>query len=174
MATGERLRAVPQTYAGVSFRSTLEADWAATLDSLSIRWKYEPEPYRLPSGDLYSPDFWLPAQRVWLEVKGPHMERIRKTQELAVSLDSWLSQWSDPVVVVGLAPERELCTLQTHEGGAVHLLRCGHCEHYTFVAEDYGWNCRVCTEHLKLGFFREQPPFVRVPRGRPPHRPVVR
>jgi hypothetical protein len=164
VTAGGRLRAVPLTYAGVPFRSTLEADWAATLDSLGItNWKYEPEPYRLPSGELYSPDFWLPdPQRVWLEVKGPHMERIHKTYELAVAVDSWMSRWSEPVVVVGLAPERGRCTLQTHEGGTVHLLRCYHCEQYTFVAEDYGWQCRVCTEHLKLGYFREPtPPFVR-------------
>jgi hypothetical protein len=165
MTAGGRLRAVPLTYAGVSFRSTLEADWAATLDSLGITWKYEPEPYRLPSGEVYEPDFWLPAHRAWLEVKGPHMERIHKTRELAVSVDSWMSRWSDPVIAIGLASERGLCALETHEGGTVHIVHCGVCDHHTLIAEDYGWNCRVCTAHIKLGFFAAQVPFARAPRG---------
>ena len=57
------------------FRSTLEADWAATLDSLSIGWQYEPEGVQLPSGELHRPDFYLPGIATWLEVKGPHGER---------------------------------------------------------------------------------------------------
>ena len=77
------VRAVPMTYRGARFRSTLEADWAATLDALRIVWEYEPEALRLPSGEYYRPDFYLPKTRTWLEVKGPHDERIEKTRELA-------------------------------------------------------------------------------------------
>lgn len=76
------IRAVPQTYRGVRFRSTLEADWAATLDSLDIAWEYEPEAVQLPSGEFYRPDFYLPECTTWLEVKGPHDERIDKVREL--------------------------------------------------------------------------------------------
>jgi len=82
MSTPTTLRAVPKRYAGTNFRSTLEADWAATLDHLAIDWEYEPEAIRLPSGDLYRPDFYLPQATTWLEVKGPHDERIGKTREL--------------------------------------------------------------------------------------------
>jgi hypothetical protein len=81
-----RLRAVPLTYAGVSFRSTLEADWAATLDALGLTWSYETQGYRLPSGQCYLPDFWIPCRRTWLEVKGPHYERYDKFEEFASTL----------------------------------------------------------------------------------------
>ena len=77
------LTPVPMTYRGVRFRSTLEADWAATLDELGIRWQYEPEAVQLPSGELYRCDFYLPQITTWLEVKGPLGERLHKTTELA-------------------------------------------------------------------------------------------
>ncbi|MET8978974.1 hypothetical protein ABZX85_25475 [Streptomyces sp. NPDC004539] len=35
--------AVPTRYGDTTFRSRLEADWAATLDGNGIRWEYEPE-----------------------------------------------------------------------------------------------------------------------------------
>lgn len=63
--------AIPTTYAGVNFRSRLEARWAAMFDLLKWEWKYEPI-------DLngWSPDFLLDAgvifgsyQVVFVEVK---------------------------------------------------------------------------------------------------------
>lgn len=70
-------------YRNVTFRSTLEADWAYNLDRYGISWEYEPEAFQLPSGDYYRPDFYLPHLTTWLEVKGPHNERIGKVRELA-------------------------------------------------------------------------------------------
>lgn len=78
-----KVRAVPQTYAGVRFRSTLEADWAATLDHVGLTWSYEPEAVQLPSGLLYRPDFWLPTIGCWLEVKGPGVPGAEKAVELS-------------------------------------------------------------------------------------------
>ncbi len=76
------IRAIPTMYRGTLFRSTLEADWAATLDAYGIDWQYEPEGLMLPSGELYRPDFWLPRIKTWLEVKGLHGERTHKPEEL--------------------------------------------------------------------------------------------
>lgn len=76
------IKAVPRSYRGVRFRSTLEADWASNLDKLGIAWEYEPEAIQLPGGDLYRPDFYLPDCTTWLEVKGPHDERLDKTMQL--------------------------------------------------------------------------------------------
>jgi len=86
LVSGEQIRAIPVTYSGVTFRSTLEGDWACTLDSLGVSWCYEPEAYKLPSGELYRPDFWLPGQHTWLEVKGPHDERYEKYLEFTAAL----------------------------------------------------------------------------------------
>jgi len=74
--------AIPTVHAGVLMRSRLEARWAGVLDRERIGWAYEPKTLRLGS-TRYIPDFWLPGQRTWLEVKGPHWERFEKTQALA-------------------------------------------------------------------------------------------
>lgn len=57
-------------YRGIEFRSRTEARWAVFFDHLKIKWVYEPEGYKLPSGDLYLPDFWLPDWHLFVEVKG--------------------------------------------------------------------------------------------------------
>lgn len=79
------IRAIAMDYSGTTFVSTLEADWALTLDRWNIGWQYEPEGVRLPSGVNYRPDLYLPRVSTWLEVKGPHDERIGKAHGLAVA-----------------------------------------------------------------------------------------
>lgn len=70
-------------YAGTTFRSTLEADWAATFSSLGIRWEYEPRAVDLASGAVYIPDFYLPEIGAWFEVKGDGVPGVDKAREFA-------------------------------------------------------------------------------------------
>lgn len=83
------IKTVPCRYAGITFRSTLEADWAATFDHYRIAWEYEPVAVETEEGP-YLPDFWLPESQVWAEVKGPHNQRLdkvlalRKTQPVII------------------------------------------------------------------------------------------
>jgi hypothetical protein len=58
-----RIPAIPTRYAGVQFRSRLEARWAAFFDLCRFEWQYEPF-----DCDGYIPDFLL-FGRVLLEVK---------------------------------------------------------------------------------------------------------
>lgn len=62
-------RPIETPYAGCRFRSRTEARWARFFDHLRIVWDYEPEGFHLRSGP-YLPDFWLPDQGCWFEVKG--------------------------------------------------------------------------------------------------------
>lgn len=85
------LAAKPTVHAGVLMRSRLESRWAGVLDAERIRWEYEPTTFRLGRAQGrwqggYVPDFWLPGQQTWLEVKGPHWERFDKTRALAAKL----------------------------------------------------------------------------------------
>lgn len=80
------IEALPTWYGGNTFRSALEASWAATLDSLNIAWQYEPETITLPSGTTYIPDFKLPDIGAWLEVKGTGVPRVEKAIEFGKSL----------------------------------------------------------------------------------------
>lgn len=68
------IEALPTTYRGVNFRSRLEARWAFFLDYLDTEWLYEPQRYVIEglNGEqwTYLPDFFLPATKTWVEVKG--------------------------------------------------------------------------------------------------------
>ena len=83
MAT--QIRAIETVYDGYRFRSRLEARWAVFFNALGIEYEYEKEGFDLsgyrmldrdPNGELgarlgwYLPDFWLPIQKCWIEVKG--------------------------------------------------------------------------------------------------------
>lgn len=138
VGTHVKISSVPQTYRGVRFRSTLEADWAATLDSVCIAWSYEPEAVKLPSGEFYRPDFWLPELQTWFEVKGPHNERIEKTRELHAA--------GPREVVVGRAPVYGKATFEFGDGdtGNCVLQYCITCEHFTWINEGSAWFCQYC------------------------------
>ena len=160
------IKAIPQTYAGVRFRSTLEADWAATLDSLGIVWQYEPEGIQLPSGALYRPDFYLPRLSTWLEVKGPLGERLEKTSELAEAVmhapectgirqvDDWsveCGDWWDPrqLVIIGEAPTYNEMTFRgayNNDDNEAGLARCRACNSAFFYLNVRSYRCRACSE----------------------------
>lgn len=85
MAT--QIRAIQTVYDGYKFRSRLEARWAVFFNSASIPYEYEKEGFDLsgykilkngsddeflPSLGWYLPDFWLPNQECWIEIKGAH------------------------------------------------------------------------------------------------------
>lgn len=141
---------VPTVYAGTRFASTLEADWAAMFDKLGWYWQYEPEAFRLPDGEIYRPDFCLPAQRVWCEVKGPHNDRLDKAIRFQAALryDAW--EWESWLVVI-LRPPGPGETADWHgtsDEQDIVLLRCSVCKHYCFMDHAGIWTCR---HHLDVG-----------------------
>ncbi|BBC30050.1 hypothetical protein SGFS_013440 [Streptomyces graminofaciens] len=103
--------ALPSWYGGITFRSKLEADWAATLDTYRVRWEYEPETITLDSGAKYIPDFRLPDIGAWLEVKGTGVPRIEKAIELGQMLacrcgGDCVCEWpGGQLVVIGRPPK---------------------------------------------------------------------
>lgn len=67
------IQPIETRYAGHKFRSRLEARWAVFFNALGVEWQYEPQGYVIGVFDesrAYLPDFYLPAQDVWAEVKG--------------------------------------------------------------------------------------------------------
>lgn len=153
------IQSIPTWYHGVRFASTLEADWAATFDDWGWFWQYEPEGIQLPSGVKYRPDFHLPAQKVWCEVKGPHNARISKAAELQEALFAEEDEeWQFGVyLVVILRPPGPGDT--AHWEGALPrqdmmLLRCSECEHLVWM--DYAglWSCRL---HLATNWQKNKP-----------------
>lgn len=60
------IKSIPTTYAGVRFRSRLEARWAAFFDLAKLQWEYEPIDF---AG--WAPDFLIrtPLAPIYAEVK---------------------------------------------------------------------------------------------------------
>lgn len=63
------LTVIETRYKGYHFRSRLEARFFIFLDTLNLRPAYEPEGFNLGDGIFYLPDFWLPEQDCWVEIK---------------------------------------------------------------------------------------------------------
>lgn len=91
----------PTVYGGVKFRSRTEARWALFFDAMSIPFQYEFEGFDLRGG-AYLPDFWLPDQKMFLEVKGvePTEEEAERCAELTRASEA------DVLIAVGPPEER--------------------------------------------------------------------
>lgn len=78
------IKAFPVTYKGINYQSSLEGRWAVFLDTLKVPFSPQPDGFRLPSGG-YAPDFWLPEQGVFVEIKPtkPTPDEEKKAEELA-------------------------------------------------------------------------------------------
>lgn len=64
------IKPIETFYNGYRFRSRLEARWAVFFDHCGIKYEYEPEGFALSDGEKYLPDFYLPEQDTYVEVKG--------------------------------------------------------------------------------------------------------
>lgn len=65
----ETIKAIETVYNGYRFRSRLEARWAVFFDTLGVKYEYETANLCDATGHRYLPDFLLPDQYVWLEIK---------------------------------------------------------------------------------------------------------
>ncbi|OLB42779.1 MAG: hypothetical protein AUG51_20910 [Acidobacteria bacterium 13_1_20CM_3_53_8] len=65
------VKAIETEYDGYRFRSRLEARWAVFFNTLGIPYEYEKEGFDT-NGTWYLPDFFLPEQDCWYEVKGSY------------------------------------------------------------------------------------------------------
>lgn len=86
------MKPIRTKYKGCLFRSRLEARWAVFFDALGLAWEYEREGFQLQNGDWYLPDFHLPEQQLWLEIKGnqPTQEDLLKIFYLQAELwEGW-------------------------------------------------------------------------------------
>lgn len=63
------IKPIETVYNGYRFRSRLEARWAVFFDALGIEYEYEKEGFDLGKYGWYLPDFYLPEQNFWVEIK---------------------------------------------------------------------------------------------------------
>jgi len=84
----QAFKVIETVYDGYNFRSRLEARWAVFFNALDIKYEYEKEGYQLQS--WYLPDFWLPEQDCWIEIKGN--EPTSEEQSLAYELGNFTNK----------------------------------------------------------------------------------
>lgn len=144
-------------YAGIWFKSNLEAKTAEALDAIGVKWLYEPMCFRNSrySGGQYTPDFWLPDDCTYIEVVGKiddrHLENgmvfcelenvIRPDHNMTEGPSSERPQYA---FVVGggnvLVPTRD----GTSNYCAVHF--CENCNRLMFSLDEDWWICPFCNE----------------------------
>lgn len=83
------MKPIETYYKGYRFRSRLEARWAVFFDAAGFKYRYETEGFVLSDGTYYIPDFWLPEQRLWVEVKGDLDEESKRKIELFSEQLDW-------------------------------------------------------------------------------------
>lgn len=86
------IKAIETIYNGYRFRSRLEARWAVFFDTLQVRWQYEPEGFKLPSGAGYLPDFYLPDLDLWIEIKPGDAPEYQSRDSMPLS-----AEWTKPL-----------------------------------------------------------------------------
>lgn len=133
---GKGVTPLETRYNGYRFRSRLEARWAVFFDRLSIRYQYEPEGFRLPGIGGYLPDFFLPDQNTFVEIK-PLIEPLNPLRiYLAGKIDH--HDWRHSLViglrdsVIDASDFATVLSLPMRDGG--NLVYCGP----FFVACDHG------------------------------------
>ena len=75
-------------YNSYRFRSRLEARWALFFDTLGVKYEYEKEGYWLDEEkkQAYLPDFWLPDQDCWVEIKGQKPTEVEEEKAKLLAL----------------------------------------------------------------------------------------
>jgi len=106
---------IETVYNGYRFRSRLEARWAVFFDALGVRYDYEREGFDLGEHGWYLPDFWLPREECWVEIKpegffyDPKYEAFAGTEQtlLHVVGRPWPGRYG-MVLYDGLDPEHTI------------------------------------------------------------------
>ena len=132
----EQLRPIETNYRGYRFRSRLEARWAVFMDAAAIPWEYEAQGFNL-GGVYYLPDFWLPRDQIFLEIKpckpGAYrglMEQVAPTLARLVSISNCEAYliigspnpddydpdcWDTRPSIIGFAPNKGVCSARLFE-----------------------------------------------------------
>jgi hypothetical protein len=80
------MKAIETIYDNHRFRSRLEARWGVFFKTLGILYEYEKEGFDLEGGIRYLPDFWLPKQKCWIEIKGQHATEIERRKACLLAI----------------------------------------------------------------------------------------
>lgn len=105
------IKPIETYYNGYRFRSRLEARWAVFFDAAGIEYQYEPEGFKIYSGDgtneeymFYLPDFYLPKEKCYVEVKGTDEALRADGEKIALAVDFGATPCSEGLLILGDIP----------------------------------------------------------------------
>ncbi len=98
-------KAIETYYNGYRFRSRLEARWAVFFDALGIKYEYEPEGYIGLNDIYYLPDFYLPEENVYVEVKGSDDALHQDQEKICAAIDFSATPCSEGLIILGNIPD---------------------------------------------------------------------
>lgn len=137
----ERIIPIKTKYKGILFRSKLEAQWAKFFDAHEIDWQYEVEGYDLGDKIYYLPDFYLPQQDCFFEVKGVmndfDLEKIEKLHKFTKK-DIFIGYGNGSVDEYSVS-----CGFIKYDNETT-FEKCPECARY-FFSDTRGFHgCRIC------------------------------
>jgi hypothetical protein len=128
------LRPIETHYKGYRFRSRLEARWAVFFDALGVPYEYEREGFDLGRAGWYLPDFWLPKQHCWIEIKPdrPNPAEDDKAYALAKATQQMVFVFWGPIPMPISESEFDSCNGDSayayfHDGGGDNLYKWCEC-----------------------------------------------
>ena len=163
------MKAIETTYAGVDFRSRLEARWAAFFDRIGWTWTYEPF-----DGDYYIPDFLIDGDRPMLVEVRPAVTRSEYEQQIETIK---VPEWKGDVLILGASPfpkftswctpagllgEWDACygSKASNDGGGTSWALaewhdCLYCGAVAVTHEEQSFACRPCGHYDGDGYLGE-------------------
>ena len=102
------IKAIETSYNGYKFRSRLEARWAVFFEAMDIEYQYEPEGFEIDDGEdkvFYLPDFYLPKEHCYVEVKGTDEALHNDGRKIALAVDFGNTPCSNGLLILGDIPD---------------------------------------------------------------------
>ena len=161
-----QLKTLPCKYKEIEYRSKTEARVAEEVfDRHQIKFLYETETYNF-DGELYSPDFYLPEIKTFIEVKGATDSNLSKPQKLLKTLrDQWEKnyidsggfennnglmswEWDQPFMVIAIFSDGTFKSVD-EKGNQTDLFftKCAECNSCQFMHNSAYYACRKCGNH---------------------------
>lgn len=144
MSQGDNLFGLETIYKGIKMRSKLETKFAFFLDSLNIKWEYEPKTFLLSNGVPYRPDFYLTELKIWCEVKGDIQQHNKDiSKQFVIDNDTTL------ILIDGLGnthwfDNRMWGNIEYGHDTDIMLGNCSNCKKHFFCSISGYYACRVC------------------------------
>ena len=149
------MKAIETVYNGYRCRSRAEARFMVMMDSLGIKYTYEPEGFEFKDGTRYLPDFYLDEQGAYLEIKGVMNEKDEhKIKQLCIESMADVFVGTPDLLFYVYTPgfyqfcehgkiKTDVNTLIAVQSSAA-IRKCAHCGKVYFKETCGAWDCEIC------------------------------